>query len=322
MPEEFGTGCIPDSYDPRDLKHEEVVGATPPPDYKAGFDVEKKLNIKIPFKNQFSSLSCVGQGWAYYFATVHAAKTGVYDEVSAKAIYSQIFLPQGGAMIRDGGMLLVKFGAVLEKIISSYKSNDPADEAFMEDKSWITPEVIAMAKTLQAMTIVSINPDMDSVASAIRDYYGVVLAVNGENNGTWSSNEPQPPVNTIWRHCMYFGKFGLDKLNNFISSPNSWGTRNAKDELHPDDWQKLRINWFSTNNVSNVWALIDKPLNKPTMPRLIKDANSPSVGFWIPALNETELLTKAKELNISIPTKANGSIDWTKVKLDGKAILN
>ena len=71
---ELTKGCIPDTPDPRDvLYHHTLIGAPVPFDWNAGFDVEKKLNIKIKIKNQDRSMSCVGQGNSYLAATVNAA---------------------------------------------------------------------------------------------------------------------------------------------------------------------------------------------------------------------------------------------------------
>lgn len=60
----FYTGAIP-----RPLGYfskEPVFGATAPVNWKMGFDVRNVLGGDIPKKNQFRSLSCVGQAWSYY----------------------------------------------------------------------------------------------------------------------------------------------------------------------------------------------------------------------------------------------------------------
>lgn len=318
------------SEDPRDFKHSDLVEAPAPFDWKKGFDCEKEFNIKIPFKNQWSSQSCVGNGDSYLTAVIASKQTGVYNENSAKAIYSQIFQPGGGATLRDAVSLNCNWGRELENIIKSYRPDGSTDEAFMEDKSWITPETVQMANALKDKSFVSINPDIESIAQAIRDYGGVILAVNGENNGTWSTNEPKPPVNPTWGHCLFFGKAGTDKLGKFISTPNSWGNRNEKDELHPDDWQKLRENWFTNGNVFAVYTLIDKINIKPMdyTPKLLQvnlldpatNTYKPTktVGYFFPAETEFILIEQAIKHNISLPT-LNGKVDWAKVKIDGKA---
>lgn len=259
----MGTGALRDPLDVRDYRYEGIAAASAPVDWNTGFDIEKKLNIKIPFKNQNASSSCVGQGWSYYGAVLNAAEVGYYEEQSAKAIYSQINLgtPAGGAYIRDGGKLFIDWGAIQEAKVTSYENGQAPSENFMKDKTWKNPDIDNLAKVLGAKeyrTFLAAQ-NMEMFAQAIRDNYGVVGGVEGANNGTWSSNEPQPPTgNASWAHCLYFGKYGVDEKGKYIATPNSWGTRNAKDALHPDDWQKLRENWFSTTFLFNPWTLVDK----------------------------------------------------------------
>jgi hypothetical protein len=259
--QEFGTGALPDPSDPRDYIYEDVVGFGEPVDWDKGYDVEKEVGIKIPFKQQDGSGSCVGQGWAYYAAVINAVETKRYTEVSAKAIYSliELGLSQGGAYIRDGGKLIKDFGALLELVITSYDNGQPPSELFMKDKTWKTADMVALAKVLQAKDYRTIGgtPTMDLFAMAIRDNYGVVSGVNGENNGTWNSLEPKIGK-CDWGHCLYFGKFGKDSKGKYIATPNSWGCRGV-DDLHPDGWQKLREEWFDPKYIFNPWTLTDQP---------------------------------------------------------------
>ena len=269
-------GAVRDKYDPRDKKYEEVLGASVPfteEDWKKGFDVEQELNFKLPIKNQQKTLSCVGQSYSYYVAILNLVETVLYDEVSAKAIYSQIVLPGGGARFRDGAELVVNFGAVAERIIRSYRDNGSTDEPFMVDKTWITPEIVKIAKVLQAKEQRSImGYSMDIYAQAIRDNWGVVGGVEGANNGTWMSNEPKPPEKFHeWAHALYFGKYGIDEKGKYIATPNSWGARKT-DALHPDGWQKLREEWFANQGrwIFSPWTLIDKPNSIINIPMDIK----------------------------------------------------
>lgn len=268
----LGKGLVPDTKDERDLKFEDVLGAGPvmtDEEWRQGFDIEKELKLKIPFKNQQSSLSCVGQGFAYQLGVLNAKETGKYDETSAKAIYSQIFLQGGGAQLRDAAKLAVNWGALLETQLRSQREDGTTDEKFMEDLSWVTPELIKLAKVLQSKEYRTITGSgIDYFARAIKDNLGCVGGVAGANNGTWSSNEPKPPKSTSaigWYHCLYFGKFGIDEKGKYIATPNSWGTRNDADGLHPDDWQKLREDYFKDANkfIINPWTLLDKPNTNP-----------------------------------------------------------
>jgi hypothetical protein len=245
-----------------DYRYEEIVTAGKPVDWKKGFDVEKELDIKIPMKDQDGSGSCVGQGWSYYGAVLNAAEVGYYKEQSAKAIYSQIELglPQGGAYIRDGAKLFVNWGSLQENMLPSYDNGNPPSEEFMKIKTWKTPAMNKIAEVLQAKEYRTFNAaqNMEMFAMAIRDNYGVVGGVSGTNNGTWRTFEPQPPTDRAdWGHCLFFGKFGIDRIGKYIASPNSWGSIGT-DSDHEDGWQKFRENWFESRWMFNPWTLLDK----------------------------------------------------------------
>lgn len=253
----FFTGCIPDPVDNRDFQYETIMAGEV--DWEKGYDVEKDLGVTIPIKNQGSSSSCVGQGVSYYVGVLNAKEVGFYDENSAKAIYSQIFLSSGGAYIRNGMKLIVDWGSVCELLVSSYNGKNTPDESFMRDKTWKNENIDSLAKVMQAKEYRVINSiDMNTFAMAIKNNYGIVGGVLGENNSSWNTGEPKPPTNGVWAHCLYYGKFGVDKLGKYIATPNSWGQR-VKDELHPDGWQKLREDYFKDNIQFNPWTLVDKP---------------------------------------------------------------
>lgn len=254
-----GTGAIPDPRDARDLPYAEVAMGAAPVDWGKGYDVEGEIGDTLKIKNQDGSSSCVGQGWAYQIAVLDTVENGFYNEVSAKVFYSQIHLAGGGAYVRDGAKLAVNFGALSEMLVPSYDNGKPPSESFMTKKDWMSPELEALAKKLQAKEYRKAENSMDMIATAIRDNHGCVGGVMGENNGTWKTFEPKPPKNGgEWGHCIYFGKFGVDKLGKFISTPNSWGSR-GEDQLHQDGWQKLREDYFNDKHMFNPWTLVDKP---------------------------------------------------------------
>ena len=226
-----GLGAYPDPLDLRDRPYDKIAAAGEPLDWNKGYDVEADLDFELPFKNQNGSLSCVGQGTGYYTGVLNKAETRVYREVSAKAVYSQIYLPQGGAYGRDGLKVVVNWGAVWEEIVSSYKNGSPPREDFMRDLSWKDDEKDKLAKILQAKSYYVVSQiNMDIIAMAIRDGHGTVGGVYVGEGGSWRTNEPVPSVRT-GGHWLYFGKFGIDERGKFISTPNSWGTRNKKDFL-------------------------------------------------------------------------------------------
>ncbi len=259
----FGTGAVPDAIDNRDFKYDELALGAAPVDWEKGYDIEKELDFTLPFKNQGGSSSCVGQAWAYYNGIINLAEVEAYNDSSAKAYYSQIFLPGGGAYLREGGKLTVNWGAVSEQVVPSYQNGQAPTEKFITDNSWKNKKIDKLAEVLQSKEYrtLSASKSMELFAQAIRDNLGVVGGVYGSNNGSWGTNEPKPPKNgeDRWGHAIYFGKFGIDSIGKYIATPNSWGTRNQVDTLHPDDWQKLREDYFSSGSMFNPWTLTDKP---------------------------------------------------------------
>jgi hypothetical protein len=329
----FGTGCLPDLSDNRDLSYDDkVLGAAPVIiDWVKGYDIREHLGLDLPFKNQWSSGSCVGQGWAYYLAILDAIENGVMSQASAKAAYSQIFLSgSGGAYIRDGAKLICDWGGLPESVVPSNKPNGHTDEDFMRDKSWKTKELDNLAKVLRGKDyrVIQAVSHMDLFAQAILENHGVVGGVNGENNGTWMSERPKPPRKVDWAHCLYFGAFGTDSYGKFIATPNSWGNLLSK-TWYPGSpvghgWQKLYQDYFDNNgiNIFNPWTFTDLPNNHMnTNVKVIKDVNSPAVGFWCPANNPDGLIAMARNYGIEIPKLADGvSIDWDKLIQGGMTL--
>jgi len=307
----YHTGAIIDNKDDRDYSYDSLALGASPIDWNKGYDVEKELNITLPKKNQGKPESCVGQAVSYYVGVLNAVETGKYDEASAKSIYSQIFLPNGGAYIRKGIKLIVDYGCQFESNLSSYIDGKLPTEKFIRDLGWKNPINDKLAKTLQAKSYATIQAksNMDLYAMAIRDNHGVVGGVYGDNRSGWSTNEPKHPKKLDWGHCLYFGKFGTDELGKYIATPNSWGNRKT-DKLHPDGWQKLREDYFQSAYQFNPWTLIDKPntksmkLEDKKLYKLI-EGNAGKIGFKLDdklLINETE----ADKLNVLIEFVSRG----------------
>lgn len=258
----FGTGCYADQLDLRDRKYDEVVAAETPmtdKEWQDGFNIEKELDFELPIKNQNGSSSCTGQAWSYYAGILNLVETKTYKEVSAKAIYSQTYLTQGGAYLRDGARLIVNWGALLENVVMSYENNKPPSENFMRDLLWKNEITDKMAKTLQAKEyrVITACDNMDIFARAIKNNYGVVGGLYVGNSDSWGTNEPKPTARD-GGHALYYGKFGIDELGKYIATPNSWGRRST-DILHQDGWQKLRQDYFNNIFQFNPWTILDKP---------------------------------------------------------------
>jgi len=318
-------------------------------DWKKGYDIRNKLGGDIFFQNQMSSSSCVGQGAAYYvfvkqalemikkygqpLSVLRTTHSDEVDRVSAKAIYAQIYLESlgGGAYIRDAFKVIKDWGSLFDKVVPSNRTDGSTDEGFMRDKSWLTADKTELAKKLQASAFYTISAanNMNLFAQAILENDGVVGGVEGENNGTWHTERPKPPIDESgnWGHCLYYGAFGEDEIGQFIATPNSWGNLLGTREWQPGDppgfgWQKFYQNYFDNNGrfMFNPTTLVDKPNEETnndetimaTNVRVVKDAKSPACGLWLPALSPEGLRSICANFGISVPKNADGSINWAK----------
>jgi hypothetical protein len=320
------TGAKKDKYDDRDYVFEAL--GTPPVsdvDWEKGFDIEEKLGFKLFPKDQQQSYSCVGQSNAIYSA-VKKVINRLYNDVSAKSIYSLIALGNNqGAYLRDGAKSLADIGALLEKKLPSFDNNGFATETWLTNKDWFTEDIKKEMKALKADDYFRVTTwTIDGFAKAIRDGDGMVAGVVGNNNGTWFSTYPQPPLLTtpqgqLWGHAIYFGKFRIRNGKKELGFLNSWG-----EQVGEKGWQWIGEEWFAENGrwLFNPWLIIynNNMSNNETM-RVLKDKNSSAVGVWLPAISEDVLKSYCLNMGREVKYTSDGKIDWEKT-IDGQFQLN
>lgn len=342
----FSTGAVKAPSDKRDRiydDHVSLCGAIEI-DWEKGYDVREELGGDIQIKNQYSSGSCVSQGWSYYIWILQVLemikKYGMtlkqllgnnpldVQEVSAKAIYSQIFLPNGGAYIYMGGKLVTKWGSVFERLVSSYKNDKTTDEEFMRDISWLNENISKIAGILKGKEyrVIRAKDNMDLFAQAILQNKGVVGGVSGQNGRGWNTERPKPPESKDkieWGHCLAFLAFGKDEFGKYIATPNSWGRMDwNKDYIWKSGdkpgsgWQKLYTDYFTNDFQFDPWTysdLINLEENNimNNFVRVVKDANSSAVGYFLPALSPETIKNMAHIYGKEVPLKTDGSIDWS-----------
>lgn len=261
-----GTGAVKDRIDPRDYQYAEMSAGAAPFDWSKGYDIEATLGVKMPVKDQDGSGSCGGQAWAYYMAAIEAAATSTYEERSAKFIYSQTYVPPAGSNGRDNCNVCIKQGSAREAVLTSYNNDQPPTEAFMERAQDITDAVRYDASSAKALNYANVVPNIDLIAQAVRDNYGVVIGLTGSNNGTWGSAFPQPPINTTtdqrWYHWLYVGKAKVINGKKFIGVLNSWGTA-----VGEQGWQWISEDYFNITlandyhggSIWQVWTMVYNP---------------------------------------------------------------
>ncbi len=230
---EFGHGGIPSTYDVRDHKASRLGMAVQPFDWDKGFDIEEKIGAKIITEDQGQSSSCGGQAARYYIGVLNALQTGVYTRMSAKDSYCKIFYPGGGTTIRDIGKQVGNHGLAREVSVPSYQGGNAPTEWFMESTS-VSDVVGDSVRFAPVSAYARPKLDIDSIAAAIRDNNGVIVRINGENNGTWLSSFPKPPGSKVWSHFMYGGKARLINGKRYIGLKQSWGK-----DVGDEGWQWL-----------------------------------------------------------------------------------
>lgn len=236
MIENLPKGCIPDPVDERDYKAEPIMGAV-------HIDFSQEFRLPNPGdEDQGSSLSCVAQAWSYYHNQIHAGNW------SRRNLYSRIFLPEGGANIRQGGLKLVNEG---QEMRDKVPDPVPQTEAAMRDASLNSLSEEAAGKELSSFILP--QQDINGVAWGIKNYKGVVFGVTGSNQAWQDMENPRPPQNgeELWGHALYGMGYHIhsDGMKCIIAK-SSWC--NEVSEHH------IRENYFLTGNTFNAWTLIPK----------------------------------------------------------------
>lgn len=250
----FGKGAIPDKLDFRDYSYEymsEVFGA-PIVNWEEGYEVPESVGIKI--EDQNGSSSCVGQSFAKYGEILERVENKNFTDLSAKYIYSQIFLPGGGSYLRDGAKTVVEQGIATEERLPSY----PSTEDFMTRSSDITDEIKKGASVYKSKSYASIwhKNNIDIFAQAILGNYGVVTGMYGTNQ-LWGEAFVRPPTggeepSKVWGHAVYCCGFRIIQGKKYIRFINSW-SENWADQ----GYGYLGEDYFTSGNIFSAWTLID-----------------------------------------------------------------
>jgi len=264
--ENFGKGCVLQPTDERDIIYEEVMKTPLPFDWKKGFNIEKRLGIKLKVEHQNGSSSCVSQAFSKYLEVLEFIDSGNQTDLSAKDMYSRIFLPDGGAYLRDGAKLAVKRGVTRELTNPSYMNGTPPTEAFMRELIEGN-EGEAIKFSSKSYASVTSRGGIDHIAQTIRDNNGVVTGVSGDNQG-WGETVVKPPKYREWGHAIYLGRAEIINGKKYIGLLNSWG-----EGVGDKGWQWLGEDYL--DYMFDLWTLVDfiNIINK-TM-KLIREKDRP-----------------------------------------------
>lgn len=228
----------------------------------------------LKIKNQFQSFSCGGQAGAYLLEIL----TG--QEISAKSIYAPVHASGGGMTLSVLENKLAYSGAVLEARVPSYLLDGTTNETFMTEMSWNTPELTRDALTRSGYTLKSVPIDIDSIAQATVTYGGVILLLDGQNNGTWLTPFPAPPsrnnFNPLWGHYMCTKTPVIMNEKKNISSYQSWGDNVGKKGI-----QYFNETYINSGYIIDAFVLVKKPVtlifNTPVITPMV---SLPKESWW------------------------------------------
>lgn len=176
--------------------------------WEAPFDWSKAVD-KSEFEtveDQGSSLSCTGQATAGIIGNL---QFGI--RLSARYVYSQTFLPTGGAYVRDSLTIGARQDPSRESDFSSY----PNTEDHLRDKGGIV-----IKNRPVDWVYVAIPLSIEAIARAIRDHSFVSLAFYGSNDG-WSQSDIIYK-DSVWAHNVIGCRPVVRNNKKTIKIKNSW----------------------------------------------------------------------------------------------------
>lgn len=296
----YGKGAVKDQSDSRDYVAEAVMGV-PILDFSQEFRLPPPPN-----EDQGRSLSCVSQAWSYYHWQLNR------KDYSRRDLYSRIFLPDGGAYIRDGGRQIVNKGHATR---DEAPDPSPQTEQAMRDGSGITDE--ERLSDLEAGYFLITQNTIDAIALALREYNGVVFGVKGSNQGWQDMANPRPPLpgEEMWGHAIYAMGYHLHNGQKCIIAKSSW-CNSGVTEHH------IKEDYFISNNTFNAWTLIPKEAQPMTNSIIVKRKVNAlngtmawEYGIYDPDTTGDGLISSLRNRGIKPPLKPDGTIDFA--VLDG-----
>lgn len=241
--EKIYTGAIP--YIAKPDQDFILASSGEPFDWDKGYSVDFNLRAK----NQMSSYACGGFACSYYMQV----KEGK-DVQSPKFIYANTWAkPNGGTSYEALGNWLRNKGSCDESLCVSFLPDGTTNERFITNNKDITEWAYKDAQTnkIERYAKVKVNT-IDEVAKALRDNRGVILGVWGQDNGTWRTDNPKPPVKNEWAHWVFGVEAGMYKGKKGIRFINSWGN------LTGDNGYQWLTEEYFPKGMFLVWTMTDK----------------------------------------------------------------
>lgn len=295
---QLGKGALVDIYDVRDYTAEAQFGSSEPVNWGSLLGRPEPIDF-----NQGSSDSCVGCGTRNLSWSVNP------KDWSRRNIYSRIYLPQGGAYLRDGVKTVVDIGNQTQT-----QCPDPLNptETNMRVKSNL-PD--SSGERELAYFLVKQNL-IDGVAQAIRDYKACIFGIVGSNIGFADKTNPRPPKagEITWQHCLEGFDFHLHSGVKCIIAKSSWCS--GSHHIH-----HIKEEFWTSGNTFNAWCIIPKEDTFMTNSLILKRQvgtnpdGSPQWEYSVgdPATSADGLITLLRNRGIQPPLKPDGTLDFERV---------
>jgi hypothetical protein len=288
--ENLGKGAVVQPEDPRDFLFE-ALGAAPV-DWSRGVRLSEP-----PDENQGTSLSCVAQATSYLHWQLHR------NSWSRRSVYSSIFLPQGGAYLRDGVKYIATKGQATR---DEAPDPSPETETNMRNRSDITAE--EEASDIEAGYFLVTDSSIEGIAQAVRDYQGCIFGVHGNDAGWADLTNPLPPASTSqieWGHALYAFGYHLHDGVKCIIAKSSW-CKPTHHEHH------IKQPYFLTGMTFNGWAVVPK---EEFMTNSILVKNGGEFGIYDPATSGDGLITLMRNRGMQTPLKPDGTLDFSQLTI-------
>lgn len=222
---------------------------------KSAYSSGNVYNLEVEDHNSYqvngiAVHNCGGQAWAYYGEVLETIATGDYEPRSARWIYAPVRVGEGGSMGKELSAYVRKNGFALEEHAVSYDRGRAPGESFMSNVPVLSDTALEIAEVSKPLSYVQVSNTIDTIAEAIAKNNGCCIAFYGEDNGTWRSEFPKPPVNRAWAHWTYAGKVKMMNGKKYIGIKNSWGDKTGR-----NGWQWLGEDYFKNGNVWYGWTL-------------------------------------------------------------------
>lgn len=299
--DQLGKGAKPQPHDSRDYQAAVIFGF-PMMDFSAGFRLPEP-----PDENQNGSSSCVSQAWSYYHWQLKS------KDYSRRSLYSRIFLPEGGAYLRDGGKELTSTGQATRD-----EAQDPHPEAEMAMRYRLDITEAQEASDIEH-NYFSLSNDINTLAYCIQAYKGVVFGVRGTNR-SWGEDYTNPKIPApddydFWHHALYGMGYHLhDEMEECIIAKSSWcGSQPGHHEHH------IKKSYFDAGGTFDAWVLIPKEEVMSNVKIGIRDVPGQiekEISLVLPITSPDALVSYSKNFGITIPLTPDGKPDFTKLKPD------